>query len=97
MVKVLVVPLLQWVPLRGVLTVKCLLLPLRKPWLLPERLLTSLSGKTTSYSKSSLFIVNKLHGLDPSAKNFRAEEDFKSMLFLSIDGIMAIINEKKSR
>ena len=42
-VKVIVVPLYQWVPLRGVLTVKCLLLPLRKnPSLLPERLLTNL-------------------------------------------------------
>ena len=58
------------------------LAPDRKPWLLPERLVTSLSGETTPHNKYPLFIAIKLHGLDPSAKNFRAEEDFYLDAFL---------------
>ena len=69
------------------------LAPEKKPWLLPERLITSLSGETTPQNKYLLFIATKLHGLDPSAENFRAEENFTSMLFLSIDGIMVTTNE----
>ena len=49
--------------------------PDKKPWLLPERLLSSLSGQTTPHNKFPLFIATKLH-LYPSAKNFRAKEDF---------------------
>ena len=58
------------------------LAPEKKPWLLPERLINSLSGETTPHNKYPLFIATKLHGLDPSAKNFRAEEDFYLDAFL---------------
>ena len=58
------------------------LAPEKKPWFLPERLLTSLSGESTPHKKYPLFIATKLHGLDPSAKNFRAEEDFYLDAFL---------------
>ena len=64
---------------------------------LTKRLITSLSGDTNPHNKYPLFVATKLHGLDSSAKNFRAKEGFSSMLFLSIDGIMAITNETKSR
>ena len=51
------------------------LAPEKKPWLLPERLIISLSEETTPQNKYPLFIASKLHGLDPGAKNFRAEEE----------------------
>ena len=73
------------------------LAPEKRPWLLAERLSSSLSGKTNPYNKYPLFIATKLHGLDPSVKNFRAEEEFTSMLKKSIDGTMPTINETKSR
>ena len=87
--------LLQWVPLKGVLKVKCLLLPLRKSrGFYQNGYLLAFLG---THNKYPLFIATKLHELDPSAKNFRAEEDFTSMLFSNIDGTMAITNETKSR
>ena len=58
------------------------LAPERKPWRLPERLLTRLSEEITPHNKYPLFIATKLHGLDPSSKNFRAEEDFYLDAFL---------------
>ena len=58
------------------------LAPEKKPWLLPERLIHSLSGETDSRNKYPLFIASRLHGLDPSAKNFRAEEEFYLDAFL---------------
>ena len=58
------------------------LAPEKKPWLLPERLINSLSGETDSRNKYPLFIASRLHGLDPSAKNFRAEEEFYLDAFL---------------
>ena len=54
----------------------------KKPWLLPERLIISLSGETTPHNKYPLFIASKLHGLDPRAKNFRAAEKFYLDAFL---------------
>ena len=71
--------------------------PEKKPWLLPERLVTSLSEKTTAHNKYPLFFATIPHRLDPSAKNFRAENLYISMLFLNIDVIMAIANETKSQ
>ena len=49
------------------------LAPEKKPWLLPERLINGLSDETTPHKKYPLFFATMLHGLHPSAKNFRAE------------------------
>ena len=57
------------------------LAPEKKPWLLPELLLTILFGAPSSH-KILILIATKLNGLDPSAKNFRAEEDFYLDAFL---------------
>ena len=56
--------------------------PEKKPWLLPEQPISSLSRETTPHNKHPLYIATKLHGLDPSAKSFRAEEDFYLDAFL---------------
>ena len=53
-----------------------------KPWLLPERLINSLSGDTSAHHRIPLFDAKRLHGLDISASNFRAEEDFYLDAFL---------------
>ena len=58
------------------------LAPEKKQWLLPERLLTSLSDEITLHNIYPLLVATKLHGLDPSAKNFRTEKDFYNDAFL---------------
>ena len=54
----------------------------RKPWLLPEQLINNLSGETSAHHRIPLFDARRLHGLDNSASNFRAEEDFFLDAFL---------------
>ena len=56
--------------------------PKKKPWLLPERLLTSLSGETTPHNEYTFLIATKLHKLYLSEKNFRAEDEFYLDAFL---------------
>ena len=56
--------------------------PEKKPWQLPEQLVNSLSGETAPHNKYPLFIASKLHGLNPSTKEFSAEEDFYLDAFL---------------
>lgn len=58
------------------------LAPKRKPWLLPERPVNSLSGETSVHHRIPLFDARLLHGLDISASNFRAEDDFYLDAFL---------------
>ena len=58
------------------------LAPEKMPWLLPERLINSLSGETTPHNKYPLFIASKMQRLNLSAKNFSAEEDFYLDAFL---------------
>ena len=41
-----------------------------------------LSGEISSHTKFLFFIATKLHGLDISAENFRAEEEFYLDAFL---------------
>ena len=53
-----------------------------KPWQLPERLVNDLSGMTSEHHRIPLFDARMLHGLDISASNFRAEEDFYLDVFL---------------
>ena len=58
------------------------LAPEYKPWVLPERLVNDLSVETSLHHRISLFDARLLHGLDISANNFRAEEDFYLDAFL---------------
>lgn len=55
------------------------LAPELRPWLLPERLVNDLSGTTSEQYRIPLFDANRLHGLEISADNFCAVEDFISM------------------
>ncbi|CAI5743871.1 unnamed protein product [Peronospora destructor] len=57
------------------------LAPELKPWLLLERLINDLSGETSAHHRIPLFDARRLHGLDISANNFRAEEDYLSRCF----------------
>ena len=52
-----------------------------KPWLLPEQLINILSHETSQHHRIPLFDASELHGLSSSAKNFRAEKDFRSRCF----------------
>ena len=52
------------------------LVPEHKHWVLPERLVNDLSGKTSLHHRIPLFDVTLLNGLDISASNFCPEEDF---------------------
>ena len=58
------------------------LVPEKKPWLLPEKLINSLSGETDSRNKYPLFVASRLHGLSPSDKKFPAKEDFYLDVFI---------------
>ena len=58
------------------------LAPERKPWELPERLVNELSSETSLHHRIPLFDARSLHGLDISASNFRAEEEFYLDAFL---------------
>ena len=58
------------------------LAPELKPWELPERLVSELSGETSLHHRIPLFDARSLHGLDISASNFRAEEEFYLDAFL---------------
>ena len=58
------------------------LAPEHKSWVLPERLVNDLSGKTSLHHRIPLFDARLLHGLDISASNFRAEKDFYLDVFL---------------
>ena len=57
-----------------------------KPWRLPEHLNKSLSNETSQHNQIPLFDARELHDLSSSVKNFRAKEDFISMLSSSING-----------
>uniref|UniRef100_M4BLG4 Core-binding (CB) domain-containing protein n=1 Tax=Hyaloperonospora arabidopsidis (strain Emoy2) TaxID=559515 RepID=M4BLG4_HYAAE len=59
------------------------LAPEHKPWVLPERLVNDLSGETSLHHRIPLFDARQIHGLDISASNFRAEEDFYLDAFLN--------------
>ena len=50
--------------------------------MLPERLVDDLSGETSLHHQIPLFDARQIHGLDISASNFRAEEDFYPDAFL---------------
>ena len=79
----IVVPQLSLVPLRRLKTAECYVLPAeRKPWLWPEKLINDLSDETSAHHRISLFDARRLHGLDISASNFRAKEDFCPDAFL---------------
>ena len=69
----------------------------RKPWLLPEQLINNLSGETSAHHRIPLFDARRIHGLDNSASNFRAEKISSSMLSLSIDGTVATTSKTKAR
>ena len=58
------------------------LAPEHKPWVLPERLVNDLSGETSLHHRIPLFDARQIHGLDISASNYRAKEDFYLVDFL---------------
>ena len=47
--------------------------PEKKPWLLPEKVINSLSGEFDPCNKYPLFIATRPSGLDCNTKNFCAE------------------------
>ncbi|CAI5736122.1 unnamed protein product [Hyaloperonospora brassicae] len=53
-----------------------------KPWRFPERLMNGFSHETRQHHRIPLFDATELHGLNPSASNFRAEEEFYLDVFL---------------
>ena len=57
------------------------LAPQHKLWVLPERLVNDLSSET-SLHRILLLDARQIHGLDISARNFRAAEDFYLDAFL---------------
>ena len=72
----LVVPRLRWYHAGALDGYVLRLAPEREPWVLPERLVNGLSGETITHHRISLFDAKLFHGLDISARNFRAKEDF---------------------
>ena len=68
-----------------------------KPWRLPERLIDSLSHETSQHHRIPLFDAAELHGLDPSAGTFCAEEYLISMSSSDIDGTTVIKSVIKTR
>ena len=50
--------------------------PEKKPWLPPQRVLARLSDTTSDRYRIRLFDSSKLYKLDPSASNFRTDDDF---------------------
>ena len=58
------------------------LAPEQKPWVIPERLVNELSGETSLHHRIPLFDARQIHGLNISAINFRAKEDFYLDAFL---------------
>ena len=57
------------------------LAPEKKPWLLPEKLLTSLSGDTTPHKKYTFALRPSYTGLIPARRTFALRRSFTSMLF----------------
>ena len=67
------------------------------PWLLPERLLASLSGRLILTINILYLLRPSYMGLIAARRTFVLRRIFTSMLFSSIDGTIAITNETLSR
>uniref|UniRef100_A0AAV1URJ2 Uncharacterized protein n=1 Tax=Peronospora matthiolae TaxID=2874970 RepID=A0AAV1URJ2_9STRA len=54
----------------------CVSLPKKKAWLPPKSVMDHLSATTSDRYRTRLFDSSRIHHLDPSAKNYRAENEF---------------------
>uniref|UniRef100_A0AAV1VEH2 Uncharacterized protein n=1 Tax=Peronospora matthiolae TaxID=2874970 RepID=A0AAV1VEH2_9STRA len=52
------------------------LAPEKKAWMPPKSVMDHLSATTSDHYRTRLFDSSRIHHLDPSAKNYRAENDF---------------------
>uniref|UniRef100_A0AAV1U5A0 Uncharacterized protein n=1 Tax=Peronospora matthiolae TaxID=2874970 RepID=A0AAV1U5A0_9STRA len=52
------------------------LVPEKKAWMPPESVMDHLSATTSDRYRTRLFDSSRIHHLDPSAKNYRAENEF---------------------
>uniref|UniRef100_A0AAV1VGF1 Uncharacterized protein n=1 Tax=Peronospora matthiolae TaxID=2874970 RepID=A0AAV1VGF1_9STRA len=52
------------------------LAPEKKAWLPPKSVMDHLSATTSDHYRTRLFDSSRIHHLDPSAKNYRAENEF---------------------
>uniref|UniRef100_A0AAV1TAH2 Uncharacterized protein n=1 Tax=Peronospora matthiolae TaxID=2874970 RepID=A0AAV1TAH2_9STRA len=66
------------------------LAPEKKAWMPPKSVMDHLSATTSDRYRTRLFDSSRIHHLDPSAKDYRAETNSSSMLSLSIDGTVGI-------
>uniref|UniRef100_A0AAV1T2H2 Uncharacterized protein n=1 Tax=Peronospora matthiolae TaxID=2874970 RepID=A0AAV1T2H2_9STRA len=52
------------------------LTPEKKAWMPPKSVMDHLSATTSDRYRTRLFDSSRIHHLDPSEKNYRAENDF---------------------
>uniref|UniRef100_A0AAV1TT78 Uncharacterized protein n=1 Tax=Peronospora matthiolae TaxID=2874970 RepID=A0AAV1TT78_9STRA len=68
------------------------LAPEKKAWMPPKSVMDHFSTTTSDRYRTRLFDSSRIHHLDPSAKNYRAEHEFFIDAFFNIDGTVGITN-----
>uniref|UniRef100_A0AAV1V0B5 Uncharacterized protein n=1 Tax=Peronospora matthiolae TaxID=2874970 RepID=A0AAV1V0B5_9STRA len=78
------------------------LAPEKKAWMPPKSVMDHLSSPTSDRYRVRLFDSSRIHHLDPSAKNYHAENEFLSQLVISlrkeprqVHGISCIVCQRR--